>query len=504
MSDLEVTLGARNEASEVLKRFQQDFQSTAQNVQFSIRGLSQLVGVTAVAIGLVESAKAIAGFASNSVAAFDDVNRSAIRLSETLSVIPSAAGVSSDALAKMAQDLERVTNVDQSQIVNQMTAAARRGADPKQLDEMAEAAIGLARIFDRDLTSAMRLVEQATQGNFEAFTGLIPGIQQLATEEEKLAAVSRLAQTGLENKAKAARGALESSNALRVSMKQLYQTVGALLAPIRDVLYKGLVLISDFILRTLNPDLQTFDDTIKGITNSVTGIAEAMLKGFIGAFTAAEVVVMNFSDSVGVAFDYVSLRAITMVEDIKYSISSMIGQIQKIPANLGTMTFIGVNEALSGMGITKPNAEFQESLTEASERLKKEFEIPLRQITETEKKLQESLNSRLGVLFDEYNAKFQERIKSLTKDVKIPFKVELETRARPQAKEGTQDLMRDLQAFESRIMTRGPSQSPVDRLAENAEKIAANTAEMLGEQKETNRILGVNVSPGDENFVEIR
>ena len=64
--------------------------------------------------------------------------------------------------------------------------------------------------------------------------------------------------------------------------------------------------------------------------------------------------------------------------------------------------------------------------------------------------------------------------------------------------------MRDLQAFESRVMTRGPSQSPVDRLAENAEKIAANTAEMLEEQKETNRILGVTVSPGDETFVEIR
>ena len=504
MADLEVTLGAKNEASEVLKRFEQDFKATAQDVQFSIRGLSQLVGVTAVAVGLVESAKAIASFASSSVTAFDDTNRSAIRLSETLAIIPDAAGVSSDALAKMAQGLERVTNVDQSQIVNQMSAAARRGADPEQLDEMAEAAIGLARVFDRDLTAAMRLVEQATQGNFEEFMGLIPGIQELATEEEKLAAVSRLAQTGLENKANAARGALESSDALRVSMKQLYETVGALLAPIRDVVYKGLILISDFIVGTLNPDLEAFEDLTKRITDSVNGIAEAMLTGFIGAFTAAEVVILNFSDSVGVAFDYISLRALTMVEDIKYSVFSMIGQIQKIPSNLGTMTFVGVNEALSGLGITKRSEEMQEAINEANERLKKEFEIPLRQITETEKKLQESLNSRLGLLFDEYNAKFQERIESLTKDVKIPFKVELETRAKPQAKEGTQDLMRDLQAFESRVMTRGPSQSPVDRLAENAEKIAANTAEMLGEQKETNRILGVNVSPGDEKFVEIR
>jgi len=41
-------------------------------------------------------------------------------------------------------------------------------------------------------------------------------------------------------------------------------------------------------------------------------------------------------------------------------------------------------------------------------------------------------------------------------------------------------------------------------MAESMAKTAANTAEMLGEQKETNRILGVTVSPGDGNFVEIR
>ena len=128
----------------------------------------------------------------------------------------------------------------------------------------------------------------------------------------------------------------------------------------------------------------------------------------------------------------------------------------------------------------------------------------MRQITEAESKLQESLNSRLGVLFNEYDSKFQERVKSLTKEVKIPFAIDLQSRATPEARQGTQDLMRDLQAFESRIMTRGPAQSPVDRMAESMAKTAANTAEMLGEQKETNRILGVTVSPGDDKFVEIR
>jgi hypothetical protein len=504
MADVEVTLGAKNEASAVLRQFSNEVTQTAQQVEFSIRGLAQLAGVTAAVIGIVEAGRAVVGFASSSVAAFDDLNRSSIKLAETVALIPGAGKAASDEMVKVANSLERMTNVDSGRIQDQMAQALRRGAGVGDIEDMAEAALGLSRVFDRDLASAMRMVEDATKGNFEAFRGLIPNIDQLATTEERLAAVSELATKGLLNKADSAKGALESSEALNVAVKNLYETIGALIAPIRDVVYKGFVLISDYIVGSLNPDLQTFEDLIKSITETVDGVAEAMLTGFIGAFTAAEVVVLNFSDSVGIAFDYVSLRAIAMVEDIKYSISSMLGQIQKIPANLGTITFIGANQALMGMGITSSNAEFEESLRQANERLQKEFAVPLRQITEAESKLQESLNSRLGVLFNEYDSKFQERVKSLTKEVKIPFAIDLQSRATPEARQGTQDLMRDLQAFESRIMTRGPAQSPVDRMAESMAKTAANTAEMLGEQKETNRILGVTVSPGDDKFVEIR
>ena len=482
MADLEVTLGARNEASEVLKRFQQDFQSTAQNVQFSIRGLSQLVGVTAVAIGLVESAKAIAGFASNSVAAFDDVNRSAIRLSETLGVIPSAAGVSSDALAKMAQDLERVTNVDQGQIVNQMAAAARRGANPKQLDEMAEAAIGLARVFDRDLTSAMRLVEQATQGNFEAFTGLIPGIQQLATEEEKLAAVSRLAQIGLENKAKAARGALESSDALRVSMKQLYQTVGALLAPIRDVVYKGLVIFNDYLMATMIPNLDGFDDTLEGVRKTAESVAMQIGSAFISGFTMAETAITHFQDVVNVAIDSATLQILRLVNDVPFMFRGMLEQVTFLMENMGNIT----------LDIFEGRSTFEEAFSRMPQ-------IGERAITETEKALQASIDSGVGDLFTEFDRRFGERMESLRRGFQVPFSVNLGPNPRQQQQSGLQGQLRDLQAFESRILTRGPAQSPVDKIAENTAKM------VVAQQETTNAIKGLDVSPSTNiNLEEVR
>lgn len=482
MADLEVTLGAKNEASEVLKRFQQDFQSTAQNVQFSIRGLAQLAGVTAVAVGLVESAKAIAGFASSSVTAFDDVNRSAIRLSETLSVIPDAASVSSEVLAKMAQELERLTNVDQGQIVNQMTGAARRGADPKQLDEMGKAAIGLARAFDRDLVGGMRLVEQATQGNFEAFTGLIPGIQQLATEEEKLAAVSRLAQIGLENKAKAARGALESSDALRVSMKQLYQTAGALLAPIRDVVYKGLVIFNDYLMATMIPNLDGLDDTLEGVRETAESVAMQIGSSFISGFTMAETAITHFQDVVNVAIDSATLQILRLVNDVPFMFRGMLEQVTFLMENMGNIT----------LDIFEGRSTFEEAFSRMPQ-------IGERAITETENALQASIDSGVGDLFTKFDTRFRERMESLRRGFQMPFTVNLGPNPRQQQQGGLQGQLRDLQAFESRILTRGPAQSPVDKIAENTAKM------VVAQQETTKAIEGLEVSPSTTiNLEEVR
>lgn len=482
MADLEVTLGAKNEASEVLRQFQQDFQNAGQNIQFSLRGLGQLAGLTAVVVGVVEGAKAIANFATSSVTAFDEVNKSAIRLNETLAILPNTAGVSGDQLAKLAEQLERVTNVDQSQIVNQMAAAARRGADPGQLDEMAEAAIGLARVFDRDLGSAMRLVEQATQGNFEAFRGLIPQIDALATEDEKLAAVSKLAQTGLENKAQAARSALESSEALHVATKQLYQTVGALVVPFRDAVYKGMVLISDFINGQLNPDFDTFEQTIQRFKDSVSNVAMEVAEAFVTGFTIAEFAVKNFSDSLRVMVDGITLLIVSMSQEIPFRFQEMAIQMSWLVENIGAIT------AVVAMGKTTFAEAFQDMPT-----------LGQREITKLEESLANSINERSIGLVDEFARTLNERIAGLRREFQVPFNVDLERSKRPQAGTGLQNQLRDLQAFESRILTRGPAQSPVDKIAEN-------TAKMVEAQKETTKAIeGIDISPSTNvNLEEIR
>jgi hypothetical protein len=122
-----------------------------------------------------------------------------------------------------------------------------------------------------------------------------------------------------------------------------------------------------------------------------------------------------------------------------------------------------------------------------------------REITKLEESLANSINERSIGLVDEFARTLNERIAGLRREFQVPFDVNLARNQRPQAGTGLQNQLRDLQAFESRILTRGPAQSPVDKIAEN-------TAKMVEAQRDTTRAIeGLDVSPSTNvNLEEIR
>ena len=448
MADLEVTLGAKNEASQVLRDFQAQIGQTAQSVEFSIRGLAQLAGVTAGVVAIVEAGKAITAFTRESVSSFDAQNKASIRLAETLALIPGQAKDASAELRKTASDLERLTNVESTKITGVMTDALRRGADPAQLGEMSEAAIGLARVFDRDLATSMRMVEDATKGNFDAFAGLIPGIQSLATNSEKLAAVERLAEAGLTNKARAARDAIEASDALHIATKRLYETVGELLAPIRDVVYNGLTLFFDFLTGQMNPAMEDFDATVQRVKDSVTDLGMRIAEAFVTGFTIAETVVTQFEAVLDAAAASILLSMTAIANDTVHSIKEMAMQTAWLVENIGAIS------AVVAMGKTTFAEAFQDmpSLGE-------------RELTDNEKSLQALVEESAGRLGIDFATKLQERLDQLKKG--FDFKANINLEEKPGTGQGLRDTLRDLQAFESRVMTRGPASSPIDKLVQN-------------------------------------
>jgi hypothetical protein len=444
MADVEVTLGAKNEASAVLRQFSSEVTQTAQQVEFSIRGLAQLAGVTAAVIGIVEAGRAVVGFASASVAAFDDLNRSSIKLAETVALIPGAGKAASDEMVKVANSLERMTNVDSGRIQDQTAQALRRGAGVGDIEDMAEAALGLSRVFDRDLSSAMRMVEDAIKGNFGAFEGLIPNINELATAEEKLAAVSELATKGLLNKADSAKSALEASEALSVATKNLYESFGALLAPIRDVVYRGLVVAFEFIQSSMIPAMDDFIQHGEDLANAMQGVGKTIAEAFVTGFTAAEIAVFRFEDVLEVISASVLLSANKIYNDVVFVFDGLLAK-----ANWFVDAYA---KLLSG------RFTFEDVLKEMPA-------FGERAVTETEKSLQAILDEAVGGLTEDFDSKIRERLAALQDAMKLEIGIDLKPRAG--AASALQDQIRSLTAFESRVLVRGQTDSPIDKLVKN-------------------------------------
>jgi hypothetical protein len=407
-----------------------------------------LAGVTAAVIGIVEAGRAVVGFASSSVAAFDDLNRSSIKLAETVALIPGAGKAASDEMAKVANSLERMTNVDSGRIQDQMAQALRRGAGVGDMEDMAEAALGLSRVFDRDLASAMRMVEDATKGNFEAFRGLIPNINELATVEERLAAVSELATKGLLNKADSAKSALEASEALNVATKNLYESFGALLAPIRDVVYRGLVVAFEFIQSSMIPAMDDFEQHGKQMADSSQESGLRIAEGFVTGFTAAEIAIFRFEDVMESVSASILLSVNRIANDSVFRFQEMAVQASWLVENIGAIT------AVVAMGKTTFAEAFQDMPSFGE-----------RALTETEKSLQAILNESVGSLTEDFDSKIRERLAALQDAMKLEIGIDLKPRAG--AASALQDQIRSLTAFESRVLVRGQTDSPIDKLVKN-------------------------------------
>jgi hypothetical protein len=177
-----------------------------------------------------------------------------------------------------------------------MTNAARKGFATDDLDDAAKAAIGLSKAMGGDLNQALYNVTQATQGNFDAFQVFIPGINEMISLDEKLAAVSRLASDGLKLKMDSANSGVEATDRFNISLGNLREGFGSLLAPIRDVSVNGLGAMADLINQALVPAIEDFDQHAKDMADDVGTNTAFVAESFIEGFTIAEVAVFRFSD----------------------------------------------------------------------------------------------------------------------------------------------------------------------------------------------------------------
>jgi hypothetical protein len=137
-----------------------------------------------------------------------------------------------------------------------------------------------------------------------------------------------------------------------------------------------------------------------------------------------------------------------IANDSVFRFQEMAVQASWLVENIGAIT------AIVAMGKTTFAEAFQD-MPSFGERV----------VTETEKSLQAILDESVGGLTEDFDTKIRERLEALQDAMKLEIGIDLKPRAG--AASALQDQIRSLTAFESRVLVRGQTDGPIDKLVKN-------------------------------------
>ena len=288
------------------------------------------------------------------------------------------------------------------------------------------------------------------------------------------------------------------------AIHQLMIAVGGLLAPLVQVGAEGITVLATTITAIMQPAIQW----MTGAFESMRPMIDMFLQGIIAAATGAEVAFTNMGDVVQLAWLSFKLGFAQMIEGTKHTFTvvlpayiqwfgenaynllrdaavGMVTVLTNFGKNLGEFGAAiymwvsgGMKGGLDGL-MNQLGQTMMVSLTDGFEAQTQALpDIAARQITDYEKQLMGEMGVVGANLANEFNAKFQERAGGI-KDT-LTFKGEPAAEA-PAEKLGASlaavadsqsTIAQQLNASESRLLTRGPSEGPMQSVAQTSQKTA--------------------------------
>ncbi|XZE45349.1 hypothetical protein SH467x_000586 [Pirellulaceae bacterium SH467] len=484
--DLEFDIAANDTATEVLRKLGSELNilsesigettTKSQKLEVSMVGLGAVAASLAAAYGVLKGATAAGSILGDSITEFVEIEKAAKKLDASL--------------IQLADTIESGTNIDEKSILGWMREARGKGFAGDQIGEITKAAIGLAEAMDVSVTEAMNRARQATRGSFEAFEGLIPNIDSLVSSEEKLAAVTRLASQGLEQKKKTAGDSVAVFDRMNVELNELYETIGAMINPIRELAYDGIAVAAELLTQAFTPAIRDFEDTFGGMGESVSSASAQVAEAIVASFTLAEVAITNLSktaEMIGAALllpleqsrsgweylfvdfipsllNWFSEQFTNIMKDIGVFTAGVFENIGDVAAATWDYILSGFSPQAYGELMLEVGKAGAKKFLEGMEPATEAFIAPELQISEIEKNLKEVLDGTSQDLFGEFNSKLNERIDWLHKVMnENPFEAKVDLK--PNFKGGMPSEIKSIQALESRIMIRGATEDPMFRVA---------------------------------------
>lgn len=442
---------------------------------------------------------------------------------EAYKVQEKAARGATQAQLDYTSQIQRVLGVGDEVSLGLMKQAANLGISQDKMNDVTLAAIGLSKATGAGLDESLKKVNQAIRGNANALGEAIPGLQNLTTEQQKLAAISELANRGLANQ-KAETQSLEGIQTRAAnSLGDLKESIGAILAPIRAVISYGWAVFAETMQSVLVPAV----DMAKVAMNGLPVVMDYVAKGIVGAITIIDVVITNLPDVIGFALAQGELWLVKFVEAFKHFftveipayaswfadnwlnlisdammaavtvISNHLKNIGQSFVNLWDWVASGFEGGLSGL-ISKQMETINLNLLKGFEASTEPLpDVIARQITAREQQLADKMagiGSRLG---NEFSDKFNARLSAVQNNFDgFNAKVNLTQDKSAMVNLGQQKAAAvELKSVESRLLTRGRADDPNAKVADNTK---ATVDELKGLRRDVQSMERSNVpyTPG--------
>ena len=217
-----------------------------------------------------------------------------------------------------ATEIQRTTTLGDEEIMSLVTLGKTMGVTNDKLAEATKGAIGLSKAFGIDMTSSMKMVALAQQGEFEMLQRYIPELRKATTEAEKQEIVTRAMANGF----KVAEAELDTVagafKALKGVVGDAMQEAGKAVAG-NGSITSGLEKLKEIIIELTEDgtiarwaeDASTAFNAVKKVIEPVINFIGTLIKHlnrlgrFLGAFSADISAGLSFKDAVKGAQDYV-------------------------------------------------------------------------------------------------------------------------------------------------------------------------------------------------------
>jgi hypothetical protein len=234
---------------------------------------------------------------------------------------------------ELAEQIERVAAIRDEDTLAVMRSGVMAGVVSDQLEQATVAAVGLSRAMGISLSEGMTKARQAMDGNFEAFERLIPGITTLASEQEKLAAVNQLANTGLQQQVQFAGTTAGLIQQAGNEWNNFSVALGASFEPMQRMLYEGLfrfaAAANDAFIPAMERMIKSFDaiqpafDAMSNGFQYLGVVVGVSIESFTNAFLGFSGLLTNNQSEIDTWADWLNQTFYSMAENAIVALTSI-------------------------------------------------------------------------------------------------------------------------------------------------------------------------------------